>query len=67
MNIYIRQCNDLEVTKVEAQWRQEGFRLVSKMNEKDLLPMEYIKTSYSEDLNSTDDPRSWTLTRRYAD
>ena len=67
MNIYTHQCSDTEVATIESKWRSEGFRLVSKTNEKNLLPMEYIKTSHYGTEKSFNGPRSWLLTRRNAD
>ena len=67
MSFSTKQCTDTEVFIVETQWQSEGFRLVSKTNDKDLLPHEYLKTSYRGDRNSFDGPRTLTLTRRNPD
>lgn len=67
MNFHNQQCSDSEVALIESQWKSQGFRLTNKSSDKELLPMEYRKSSYRGDINSFDGPRTWLLTRRNRD
>ena len=59
-----RECADHALTSIEAQWQSQGFRLVKKCNEKELLPFEYFKTSHRGTETSFDGPIKWELCRR---
>jgi hypothetical protein len=54
-------CNDAELPKVEAALRARGYRPVNKTNEKDLLPGEYIKSSFTGSEQSFEGPKMWTV------
>ena len=66
MEIQIVSGSYDKIYTAETQWQKEGFMLVSKTNEKDLLIGEYMKTSYRGDVNSFDGPQQWTIKRRLA-
>lgn len=59
-----KQCSDKEFPAAEAAWQAEGFRPTEKKNEKDLLPMEYLKTSSTGSVDSFGGKRNWLLVRR---
>ncbi len=61
---FSHQCSERELAGVEAQWRAQGFRLVQKNSEKELLPFEYLKTSHRGSATSFEGPVTWTLCRR---
>ena len=55
-------CSDEELPKVEAGLRAQGYRLaMGKTDEKQLVPWEYIKSSYHGSAVSPEGPRRWTL------
>lgn len=56
-----RECSDAELPQVEAELRAKGYRLVQKTNEKDLLPGEYIKSSFTGSEHPFEAPKMWTL------
>ena len=64
MNLYIEHCSDAVLADYERSWKLQGFRYVTKQSEKDLLPKEYMKTSFHGDQNSFYGPITWVLTRR---
>jgi len=59
-----KECTDSEIFIIEQKWRNEGYRLANKTDEKSLLPMEYIKSSHIGGENTFYGPRKWTITRR---
>ena len=63
-NIITKSCDDSELQSIEESLRAQGFRLTSKSNEKELMPFEYMKTSYHGSEESFHGPRRWTVIAR---
>jgi hypothetical protein len=60
-HIKIEDYNRAGLSNAESTLRKQGYRLVRKDNENDLLPGEYIRQEYSRSMNSSGEQRSWTL------
>ncbi len=59
--IKIEDYNRMELAEAEGALRRQGYRLVRKISESDLLPQEYIRQEFSRSMNSSGDQRKWTL------
>jgi len=59
-----KECSDAELPVAESRWQAEGFRPTDKKDEKDLMPMEYLKTSHRGTAASFGGERKWLLVRR---
>jgi len=60
-HIIIEDYDEAGLFKVESNLREQGYRLVRKQSEKDLLPGEYIKQKFSRFLHSSGKQGRWTL------
>jgi hypothetical protein len=60
-HIKIQDYDDAELFKAEINLQEQGYRLVRKKSEKDLLPGEYIKQKFSRFLHSSGEQSRWTL------
>lgn len=58
------QCSSVEAAAIESQWQSEGYRLVQKNSEKELLQFEYIKTPHRGSETSFEGELMWLLSRR---
>lgn len=56
-----KECSDSELMPEEARLRAQGYQLTEKSTEKDLLPMEYMKSSHHGSAQSFDGPKRWLL------
>jgi hypothetical protein len=60
-HIIIENYADGELSTTESKLRKQGYRLVRKNSESDLLPGEFIKQEHSRSMNSFGEERRWTL------
>jgi hypothetical protein len=60
-HIKIEDYNRAELSNAESKLREQGYRLVRKKSEKDLLPGEYIRQEYSRAMNSSGEQSGGTL------
>ena len=60
-HIKIENYDGAELSNAENILREQGYRLVRKKSENDLLPGEYIRQEYSWSLNSIGEQRRWIL------
>jgi hypothetical protein len=60
-HIKIENYDGAEFTKIQNNLRKQGYRLVRKNSEKDLLPGEFIRQEHSRSMNSFGEERRWTL------
>jgi len=59
--IKIEDYDRAELAAAEGTLRREGYRLVPKDSEKELLPREYLKQEFSRSMKSSWEQRRWTL------
>jgi len=57
-------CLPEGLPELEREWQKEGYVLSGKSSEKDLLPREYLKRSYSGNENVFGGQTKWTVIRR---
>jgi hypothetical protein len=60
-HIKIENYGSAELSNAESTLREQGYRLVRKNSENDLLPGEYIRQKRSWSLNSLGEQRRWVL------
>ncbi len=60
-HIKIENYGSDELSSAENTLREQGYRLVRKKSENDLLPGEYIRQEYSRSLNAIGQQRGWML------
>lgn len=60
-DIQTYDCSDSELAALEGKLKASGFTLTKKTAEKSLLPMEYLRRTYSGNATSFDGPRRWTI------
>ena len=60
-HIKIENYAGAELSNFESKLRKQGYRLVYKNGENDLLPGEYIRQEYPGALNSSAEQRRGTL------
>ncbi len=60
-HIKIEDYDRAELAAAEGALRNEGYRLVRKESEKDLLPREYIKQEFAKSMKSSGGQGQWTL------
>jgi hypothetical protein len=60
-HIIIENYADAELSTTESKLRKQGYRLVRKNSEGDLLPSEFIKQEHSRSMNSLGEEHRWTL------
>ena len=60
-HIKIEDYEGAELSNAESTLREQGYRLVRKKSENDLLPGEYIRQEYSWSMNSSDKHHRGTL------
>ncbi len=60
-HIKIENYGCAEFSSAESTLHEEGYRLVLKKNEKDLLPGEYIRQEYSWSLDVIGEQRRWIV------
>ncbi len=60
-HIKIENYGSAELSSAESTLREQGYRLVRKNSENDLLPGEYIRQEHSRARNSSGERRRWTL------
>ena len=61
LHIKIQDYDGAGLSAAESNLRQEGYRLVFKNSESDLLPGEYIKQDHSWSVNSFGEQHRCTL------
>jgi hypothetical protein len=60
-HIKIEDYDEVGLLKAESNLQEQGYRLVRKQSEKDLLPGEYIRQEFSRFLHSSGEQGRWTL------
>jgi hypothetical protein len=60
-HIKIENYAGAELSNIESKLRKQGYRLVYKNGENDLLPGEFIKQEHSRSMNSSAEQRRGTL------
>jgi len=60
-HIKIKDFDAPELAKAESRLREQGYRLVRRKSENDLLPGQYIKQDFAMAINSSGGGRRWTL------
>jgi hypothetical protein len=60
-HIKIEDYDEAGLFKAESILREQGYRLVRKDSENDLLPGEYIRQEHSRSMNSSGEKRRGTL------
>ena len=60
-HIKIKDYDGAEFSNAESKLREQGYRLVRKKSEKDLLPGEYIRQEYFRSMNSSGEQSGGTL------
>lgn len=56
-----KECLDSELDSEEARLRAHGYQLTAKRTEKDLLPMEYMKSSFHGTAQSFEGQKRWLI------
>lgn len=56
-----KECSDLELASEEVWLQKQGYRLTGKNTDKDLLPMEYMKSSHHGSAQSFEGSKKWLL------
>ncbi len=60
-HIKIENYGSAELSGAESTLREQGYRLVRKKSENDLLPGEYIRQEHSWSLDVIGEQRRWML------
>ncbi len=60
-HIKIENYDSAGLSKAERALREQGYRLVRKKSENDLLPGEYIRQEYSRSSDANGEQRRWML------
>src|SRR5512136_1636084 len=63
-HIKIEMFDGAELCNVEGKLRKQGYRLVHKNNENDLLPGEFIKEKFFSTIDSPEAKPKWYLSWR---
>jgi hypothetical protein len=60
-HVKIEDYDSAELSNAEGALRTQGYRLVRKESEREVLPREYIKQEYRRSIKYFGEQRRWTL------